>query len=213
MYPIGGRPVMDYLLERMALAGCREIRVVTRPDKKDVSEHARQRGATVLFGRPPTVSASLLMGLAGVDAEARVLFGFPDTLWQPRDGFVPLLEALQRGASVALGIFRAAEPRRSDVVTLEGDRVTAIAVKPERPSSDLVWGCAAVPARLLEQLEPELEPGLYFHRLARRGLVRGIRLADPFVDIGTPESLRRAQATPPPVAGDEPWVLSGEGAV
>lgn len=193
IYPIGGRPVIDYLLERMMAAGCKEIRVVTRPEKGDVADHARARGATVVFARPTSVSESLLAGVEGLEAETLVVFGFPDTLWQPSDGFVRLLAVLGPGVAMALGIFRAEDPERSDVVQLEGDRVTTIEVKPDRPSSDLVWGCAATWVGVLRGLQDHAEPGHYFGELAGRGLVRGVRLLDPFVDIGTPEALSRAR--------------------
>ena len=212
MLRVGDHPVIDCLLQRMDAASCREIRVVTRPDKRDVVEHARARGATVVFACPATVSASLLAGLDGLDAETPVLFGFPDTLWDPIDGFVPLLAALASGAEVALGVFRAESPRRSDVVTMDGEHVTSIHVKPQEPPSELVWGCAATHAGVLEGVEGWAEPGAYFDTLARQGLVRGIRLEDPFVDIGTPASFRRARATKPGPSSSPPRAVSGEGA-
>jgi glucose-1-phosphate thymidylyltransferase len=213
MLLVGGRPVIDSLLERMAAAACREIRVVTRPDKRDVAEHARACGATVVLARPATVSASLLAGLDDLDAETPVLFGFPDTIWGPIDGFVALLAALASGAEVALGIFRGESPRRSDVVLMEGEHVTAIHVKPQEPPSELVWGCAATRAGVLRGVAGWAEPGDYFDTLARQGLVRGIRLEDPFVDIGTPASLRRAGATETgPSPGPPGPAVSGGGA-
>jgi NDP-sugar pyrophosphorylase family protein len=193
IYPIGGRPVIDYLLERMVAARCKEIRVVTRPEKRDVANHARARGASVVLARPRSVSESFLAGIRGLEEKTAVVLGFPDTLWQPRDGFVRLLAALGPGLAVALGIFRAEDPGRADVVHLEGDRVTGIDVKPENPLSDLVWGCAATWVGVLRGLEGHAEPGHHFDELAQRGLVRGVRLSDPFVDIGTPEALRRAR--------------------
>jgi hypothetical protein len=44
---------------------------------------------------------------------------------EPVDGFVALLATLAFGAEVALGIFRAKTPRRSDVVTMGGEHVLA----------------------------------------------------------------------------------------
>jgi NDP-sugar pyrophosphorylase family protein len=184
---------MDYLLDRMRAGGCTEIRVVTRPEKQDVAAHARARGATVVLARPASVSESLLAGIEGLEPSVPVVFGFPDTLWEPLEGFARLLAKLEPGFEVALGIFRAEDPGRSDVVTLEGDRVTAIDVKPDRPASDLVWGCAAARANVLRGLEGRVEPGHYFDDLARNHLVRAVRLEDPFVDIGTPEALHRAR--------------------
>jgi glucose-1-phosphate thymidylyltransferase len=188
---VRGRPVIDYLLERMKAADCADLRVVTRPEKRDVADHARARGATVVFGHPADVSESLLGGLEGVPAETPVIFGFPDTLWGPRDGFVQLLAVLRPGAEVALGIFAAEAPGRSDVVAIEADRVTSIQVKPDEPRSNLVWGCAATYARVLRGVVGHSEPGAYFDELARQGIVRGVRLADPFIDIGTRGALRR----------------------
>jgi NDP-sugar pyrophosphorylase family protein len=192
VYPIGGRPVMDYLLDRMNVAGCAEIRVVTRSEKRDVADHARACGATVLLARPASVADSLLAGLEGLGPDVPVVFGFPDTVWEPRDGFSRLLAALQPGLAVTLGIFRVEDPWRSDVVTLEGDLVTTIDVKPTQPSSSLAWGCAAASAAVLGGLEGRTEPGDYFDDLARQRLVGAVRLSNYFVDIGTPESLRRA---------------------
>ncbi|MGH9196789.1 MAG: NTP transferase domain-containing protein, partial [Acidimicrobiia bacterium] len=58
--PVKGKPVIEHLLERMWMAGCSDIRVVTRPEKKDVINIATCWGATVVLARPEDVSASLL---------------------------------------------------------------------------------------------------------------------------------------------------------
>jgi hypothetical protein len=78
--------------------------------------------------------------MAGCTDDDLVVFGFPDTLWEPLDGFAQLLAALEPQVDAALGIFGATEPSRSDTVGLEGDRVLWIDVKPARPRSELLWG-------------------------------------------------------------------------
>lgn len=188
MLRIRGRPVIDYLLDRMEAVPCGEIRVVTRPEKRDVAEHARRRGAVVVEARTGSVGESLAAGAEGLGDDRVVVFGFPDTLWEPLDGLARLVVRLG-DEDAALGIFRGAEPARSDVVELDGDRVVAIEVKPERPRSELVWGCAALRAGTVRALGPE--PGLALDRLARQGRVAAVRLEDPFLDIGTREALAR----------------------
>ncbi len=48
-----------------------------------------------------------------------MLLGFPDSLWEPADGFAPVLARLRAGAAVSLGLFRLTEGlERSDVVTV-----------------------------------------------------------------------------------------------
>jgi NDP-sugar pyrophosphorylase family protein len=191
VYPVRGRPVMDYLLERMSVAGCSEIRVVTRPEKKDVVENALRRGATVIKAYPATVSESLVAGIAGLSDEDVVLFGFPDTIWAPEDGFLTLLREVDRGYDLVLGLFRARGLERSDVVTLHDESrvVRAIQVKPARPASPWIWGCAAARVRILRGMADFSEPGVYFGILSKRQPILGIELSDSWIDIGTPSAL------------------------
>lgn len=190
---VGGRPVIDYLLDRLVRAGCTEIRVVARPEKTDVVAHARGRGALVVTGHPDSVAESLLLGLRGLGNDDIVLFGFPDTLWEPDDGFVVLAECVRSGTDLVLGLFEGREPERADVVQLSATGVvTSVAVKPRQPSSSIVWGCGAARARILWGLEAFSEPGSYFDSLAREGMVKGIVLSDSYIDIGTPNALREA---------------------
>jgi glucose-1-phosphate thymidylyltransferase len=194
--PVGGRPVMDYLLDRLEAAGCDEIRVVTRPDKQDVAGHAAARGARVIEGQPECVAASLRLGTAGLRDVDTVLFGFPDSLWEPVDGFMRLLAALGDGTDVALGLFACRELERSDVVVVGADgRVHAVHVKPRRPPAQVVWGCAAALVAALDGLDRHAEPGFLFDELARDGRVRGVSLEGEFVDIGTPAALARLGVT------------------
>ena len=136
MLEVRGRPVIAHLVARMRDAGCDDIRVVTRPDKADVITFANDTGLSVVTGRPEHVVASVSLALirpAGTVDDV-VLLGFPDTVWQPDDGFVQLVRELEAGdADVVLGLFGSDEAARGDVVTLAGDqsvgRVTAIEVE------------------------------------------------------------------------------------
>lgn len=195
--PVRGRPVMDHLVERMLDARCDELRVVTRPEKQDVVERAEALGASVVLGRPATVPQSLALGLAGLAPADAVLFGFPDTLWEPVDGFTRLLGALGESAPVALGLFRTPELSRSDVVTVAGDRVTGVHPKPAEPASELVWGCLVARVGALEGVAERAEVGDHLDALARQGLVRAVDFETPFVDVGTPTALAAYAGTGP----------------
>lgn len=192
VYPIGGRPVMDYVVERLRAADCRELRVVTRPDKEDVMEHARELGAVAVLGTPPTLSASIALGLRGLDRSDIALVGLPDTLWEPMDGFLRLLEKLDDGADVVLGIFESDAPERSDVVVLdEQGLVREVHVKEADPPGSLIWGCFAGRVPALAGIDSSPTPGDFFAAL---GGVAGVVLPGRMIDIGTPESLAAAEA-------------------
>jgi glucose-1-phosphate thymidylyltransferase len=198
---IGGRPIMDYVLERMRIAGCDELRVVTRQEKEDVAARAWELGATVVFAYPETTSESFAAGIVGLDAEDIVLIGWPDTLWEPEDGYLPLVEAVQAGREIALGLFeaRAEDLRRSDVIAFDArGGIAGIHVKPTHPPSTWVWGCAAARAFALEGLEREEWPGSFFESRRRQGVeLYGVRLSDVWLDVGTKEALKRVATSPP----------------
>ena len=192
---MGGRPVMDHVIERMRVAECADIRVVTRPEKRDVQARAAELGAAVVLGRPRSVSDSLLLGVEDLDAGDVVVLGFPDTLWEPRDGFVRIVDALGPEVDVVLGVFHSPEPERSDVVDLDPDgRVVAVSVKPAEPRSELVWGIAAARVAALGALRVVSEPGQLFDALARAGKVAAVQLEGEMVDIGTRAALEGALA-------------------
>src|SRR5258708_5138241 len=100
---------MDFLVERMKAAPCDELRVVTRPEKRDVVAHARGLGAHVVEGHPGSLAESLLAGARDLADDDVVLIGFPDSIWEPVDGFQRVLALLRDGWSVALGLFEGAE--------------------------------------------------------------------------------------------------------
>jgi glucose-1-phosphate thymidylyltransferase len=197
VYPIGGKPVMDYLVERMLAVPDIELRVVTRPEKLDVVENAKRHGATVIEARPDSLAESLRAGLEGLQGDDTVLFGFPDSIWEPPEGYLRVLPLLESGWEVALGLFRAEDLSRYEPVLFEpSGRVTRIEFKPEQPSSSWIWGCAAAPARLLWPLEREQEPGRYFDSLCDDGLVGGVQLGE-YLDMGTADGLREALDSEP----------------
>ena len=193
MLSVHGRPVMDHLVERMRTGGCTRLRVVTRPEKRDVVAHARSLDAEVVHSRPATVSQSFAAGMAGLSPDDVVLVGFPDTIWSPMDGYRRLVRAVLDGYDVALGLFRIrpSDLERSDVVTVDPEgRVIRVDVKPAAPSSDVIWGCAAGRVAVLASIDRSKWPGGYFDLLCREGHdIRGLFFSEDWLDIGTKEAL------------------------
>ncbi len=190
--PVGGRPVMDYVVDRMRAGGATSLVVVTREEKQDVVAHAREIGATVVLAAPDTVTESFDAAIRHLPDDDVVLIGLPDTIWEPADGYRRLVGEVERGREIALGLFRLTRDlERSDVVTVSDDGlVERVHVKPRTPPSSWVWGCAAARARSLRDLATDPWPGGYFDALARSGVAIGaVRLSDVWIDIGTKEAL------------------------
>ena len=191
MIDVQGRPVVQFLLDRLRVGGCQELRVVTRPEKRDLAEYAIAQGVTVVLAAPASVSESLLAALDNVADDDMVLSGFPDTLWEPPDAFGRLRAQLGRPTKVVLGLFEVDEDADCDRVDLDASGIVrGIEVKPSNPQSSLTWGCFAAHARTLHGLN-DPEPGSYFNSLCGGDFVRGLVLSNRYLDIGTPVGLNR----------------------
>lgn len=198
VYPIGGRPVMDYLVERLRRGGCSELRVVTRPEKRDVSENGERHGARVIHAAPSSPARSLLAGMRGLDDQDLLLFGYPDSIWEPLDGFRALVDLVEAGSEVALGLFRTDGVERPDVVELtDSGTVAGIEVGSGDPPPHLIWGAAAARARALRGLAGHDDPGEYLSALCRSTAIAAVELSDSYLDIGTRGGLRRALSASP----------------
>jgi glucose-1-phosphate thymidylyltransferase len=192
-YSIGGRPVIDYLVERMRAARCDQLRIVTRPEKRDVVEYAEAQGAEVVEASPPSLGKSIALGLIGLSRDDVVLLGFPDSIWEPLDGYRRLVRTVEDGFDVVLGLFRTQTPETCDVVVLgESGFVRDLELKSPTPSSDVFWGAAAARAGALEDLSRSDDPGILFKRLARTSAIPGVWLSERYVDIGTKAGLEEA---------------------
>lgn len=190
------RPLIEYLVERMQLAGVDRLRVVTRPAKTDLIDLARSLGAEILLGEPRTVGQSFALGITGLEPGDIVLFGFPDTIWSPTGGFVALRELVESGEPIAAGIFESPHPHRSDVAVLDaGDRLVGIEVKPANPSSHLVYACLAARVAALDGIAEYDEPGAFLAASARHRPIATARLGR-VIDLGTPEALAAAATDP-----------------
>ena len=201
--PVRGRPVMEYLAERMRLGGADRIRVATRPEKTDVIDLAAAWNMEIVTGYPNSVSESLRLAASGIDDEAVVLFGFPDTIWSPIDGFRSLCRKVENGADIALGVFQSPYPERSDVAILESSgRVVRIDVKPKQAHSDLVWACGVARWETLRDLTVLAEPGIAFSRRAEHTPIDAVRLGR-VIDVGTQQAFDEAE-TDPVFTGTEP---------
>jgi dTDP-glucose pyrophosphorylase len=197
--PIAGRPVMDYIVDRMLRGGADELRVVTRPEKADVIAHATELGATIVLARPDSTSESFAAGMKGLANDDVVLIGWPDTLWEPENGYVSLVAAVDAGHEIALGLFETDDLERYDVLDFDdGGHVTGVHIKPAKPPSSWIWGCAAARRGALDGLERHEWPGSFFDSVIRGGVeVHAVRLSNVWLDIGTRDALERARTTPP----------------
>ena len=195
MLTVMGKPVMDHVIERMQIAAPDSIRVVTRPAKLDVIRHSRELGLEVTLAETRSVNESIAVAVEGLEPDDMVLIGFPDSIWEPLNGYRLLLDRLSPERTVVLGLFIWSEANRGDVVVMDASgTVHEIVPKPTVPSSNLIWGCAVATAGVLDGIQRFEHPGQYFAALSPTRSVGGVHLSDRYIDIGTLDALAAARA-------------------
>jgi glucose-1-phosphate thymidylyltransferase len=214
--PVPSQPAAFHLLRCLRRAGIRRAYVLLRNGKWDIpaclgsGDQANLELAYLVLDPTPGIPYTLDRAYPFVK-NALVALGFPDTLIRPRNAYVYLIERQRMTrADVVLGLFPVDRPDRTDMVEVnEEGRVTDIAVKDPSCSLSLAW-CIAVwtPAfthylhDFLAQPESirrsvgagELYPGHVIRAALLDGLhAEGVDFSQgEFLDIGTPEELRKA---------------------
>jgi glucose-1-phosphate thymidylyltransferase len=218
-HPEHGEPhpkaVSQYLLEHMQRAGAGQVYVILRKGKWDIPNYfgdGSQLGlqlAYLIMRRPYGCPFSLDQAYTFV-REKRVVFGFPDILFEPKDAFEQLLQRQeQTGADVVLGCFKVSQPHKWDMVEVgEGGEVKNILHKPAVSTLTHGWTIASWGPRFTEFMHQHLQQvEEQFHTSGRElsvgevlqaAILNGLRVQSVYfdtgscLDIGTPEDLRKA---------------------
>jgi glucose-1-phosphate thymidylyltransferase len=230
LLPLAGRPMLDYLYDRIAEVGeVDELHVVTNArfaaDFRVWAESG-ERPLPVVVHDDGTTSNDDRLGAVGDMAFAIERGGIEgqDLLVLAGDNLLGYsLEDLvsfwrERRGGAALAVHRVPDPeliKQYGVVELDADdRVVSLEEKPSQPRSDLAATAAYVyPAahaasipRYLEEGNSPDAPGNFLVWLYRREPVYGYRFTGDWMDIGDPEQLldadnrMREQAGMPPRA-------------
>lgn len=209
------RVACEALLDGFRRAGIGKALVLLRRGKWDVPSHlgdGRPYGldlAYLVIDSTGSVPETLDRAWPFV-GDADVALGFPDTLFEPRDAYVHLLERLWHGAGtpqVVLGCVPTDRSEKTDMVDVDGDgHVRRIVVKERDTTLRYAW-CVAVwrpgfsrflhrylAERPSAENAAELYPGHVIQAAIEGGLrVDAVTFPDGgFLDVGTPEDLRRA---------------------
>ncbi|UCE90300.1 MAG: dTDP-glucose pyrophosphorylase [Pseudomonadota bacterium] len=210
----GPRPkaVCQYLLEKMALAGVARAYVVLGSGKWDIPaylEDGRVAGLNIAYlvidespGAPFTLDAAYPF-----IEDKMVALGFPDILFGEQHAFGILQERYAAtGADVVIGLFPAERPQQEDLVACDAQgMVQQIVIKPDATELTQTWGIALWTPAFSEFMhrfvaERRDAGGREYHvgDVIQAAIDAGMPVAastiseTAFIDIGTPENLRRA---------------------
>jgi glucose-1-phosphate thymidylyltransferase len=212
------KPVSQYLLEHMQRAGAGQVYFILRKGKWDIPNYygdGSQLGlqlAYLIMQKPYGSPFSVDQAYTFV-RQQRVVFGFPDILFEPENAFERLLQRQeQTGADVVLGCFKVTYPHKWDMVELqENGEVKTILSKPAKSNLTHGWAIACWGPRFtefmhayLQQVEEQLYTSgkeLSVGQVVQAAISEGLLVQSEMfengtcLDVGTPEDLQQAIRT------------------
>jgi glucose-1-phosphate thymidylyltransferase len=216
-YKVGGeierRPkvISQYLVEELMAAGAQRMFIILGEGKHDIMSYygaGRRFGTNVAYlfqehlrGMP----FALDLAYPWLKGET-VLFGMPDTIVEPKDAYVRLINHHRKAeADLTLGIFDTDTPWKFSPVRMDNEgRVLSIVDKPKDTQVRNTWGICCWGPRFTEMMHQylatlapdrkEVVLADVFTSALDQGLsVRGIHFEDgQYLDIGTAEELDTA---------------------
>ena len=204
MLPLGGKPILERLIEGLAAAGWSEIHL---------SLGYRAEAVTEYFGDGARCGVRLHhhverepRGTAGAVADLRGELG-DDILVVYGDLYVAMdlrrfidWHSARLSAAATLALIETDHPFDSDLARLDGERLTGFyRASPGQPYEPLALAALwVVRGPVLDLISPSRPCDFgrdVFPEAVRRGLdVRGYRTRETLDDLGTPERLARAEA-------------------
>jgi dTDP-glucose pyrophosphorylase len=203
--PVARRAVIEYLIERMLLAGVDKIFINTAEDKADLIRYLADKSPyknNLIFmvrERQGLLDGIVLpeQFLQGGD---ELYFGLPDTIWYPKDGFSQLDKFK---GELVLGLFDTGTPDKFDSVIIDRqNQIKSIEVKVAKPKTKWTWAMGKLTvraARLLRHYEQKLGAKPLFgdamHLYCQDHPGYAVELRDSHcLDIGVPDDYAKADA-------------------
>lgn len=206
MLPVCGKPMIEHILERLAKAGVRQALIVVGHLGEKIREHLINPPLPVQFReqveRNGTARAALLARQFAAGEPFLLTFG--DILCEPED-YRGLMRRLQGETRGVLGVIHSPDPYQGAAVYEDQGRVVRIIEKPPRGASTTNWNSAGVyvfspllfdfleTVPLSPRGEYELTSAISSMIDAGHQIVMHV-LERPWLDVGRPEDLERAQS-------------------
>ncbi|HWI61278.1 MAG TPA: glucose-1-phosphate thymidylyltransferase [Symbiobacteriaceae bacterium] len=203
--PVAGRPVLAHILSYLWRYGFADVGVVISPDQDEL----RSLPGAVPGQRVEFIVQRTPLGIAHAVRTAKDYLGKEPFLLYLGDNLTDedlqpaLLQFAAAGADAVIAVRTVANPRAFGIAELDGDRVAAVAEKPEAPRSDLaiagIYIFRATVHEAIKRLTPsargEFEITDAIAALIRRGRkVLAHRMSGWWQDMGSPEGMLAANA-------------------
>lgn len=205
LLPVGGRPVLDRVLESLADAGVREAVFVVAPEAEDLREFVADGsrwGMTACYAvqdSPRGLADAVGCAREHVEGERFIVYLGDNLLGEGVTDFVA--DFAPSDAQASLVVKPVEDPRQFGVVVMEEGRATRLVEKPADPPSDLAivgtYGFGPKIFEAIDRIKPsargELEITDAIHDLLMAGEQVDCHITEGFwADAGSPEAVLAA---------------------
>lgn len=195
--PVGRRAVIEYLIERMILAGIDKIFINTAEDKSDLIRYlatkSQYKNNLIFMVRDRT---GLLDGIVQpkqfLNDSDELYFGLPDTIWYPKNGF---MQVRDQPGDLVLGLFDTGTPEKFDsVVITKNNQIKSIDVKINNPKTKWTWAIGKMTVQVARLLQPNPLFGVSLHNYCQDNPGYAVQLSgSSCLDIGIPDDYEKAE--------------------
>ncbi len=196
---VGGKPVIEYIFDRLYRAGITKIFVTTAADKTDLisylttdSPHKDQ--LKIIIGERKGLLDGIISPGQSLNAGDTLYFGLPDTIWYPEDGFLQLDNIVE---DLVLGAIPSDTPNLYGSLELAGDVISKVVEKPASPNGPWIWAFGKFKVKVINEFQEaaNLSPAFtdILGHYAKNHVTHAIKFEDGvYIDTGTPAGLKEA---------------------
>src|SRR3989344_5339456 len=195
--------ISEFSVLAMSNAGADEIKLVINPEKSDIARYYAQKDykTCMYFYNSPSLPESCLFPIDRLHDDDICLFGLPDTLFSPLDGYEKIRIKIENGADLCLGLFEVPDGSKYDSVLVDDENnVLSVSVKQVPPLSNFIWGIWGGKVKTLKELKKAINSqstkgekllGVGFHKLAQSKKInfKAVQIGNTYFDIGTMEAV------------------------
>jgi len=199
LLPIRGTPMLEIWLRVCRRHGVSDVLVNTHAHASAVKEFVGNWRDGI---RVTVVEEPKLYGSAGTLAANRSWVEHDDKFWVfyadvlTNANLSKMIAVHDSACSATLGLYPVPDPGRCGIATLDANaKIRSFIEKPANPSSNLAFaGLMIATPELLDAIPEKAGADIGFDVLPRLvGRMRGYRIPDFVLDIGTPENYESAQ--------------------
>jgi len=199
--------ISEFSVRAMTKAQVDEIKLVVNPNKLDIPKYYAKYNAPLCFYfyESNSLPESCLYPILSLQDDDLCLFGLPDTLFSPNDGYIQVKKALLAGADLVLGTFKVEDGSKFDSVAIDKSGVLkGVKVKQNPPLSNWVWGIWGARVKTLRRLKGLIDKqkssgekllGVGFEDLIKLSEfdLRAVKLGENYFDIGTMDAVLKVK--------------------